>query len=36
VHGHVVLCARDRRHAVITSDRGDLEKIDPELAIIDI
>jgi hypothetical protein len=26
---HVALCARERDHAVVTSDRDDLARIDP-------
>src|SRR5262245_21905669 len=28
---HVVLCARQRHHAVLTSDPGDIARIDPAL-----
>jgi hypothetical protein len=31
---HVVLCARERRHAVVTSDPDDMFRIDPELPLI--
>jgi hypothetical protein len=31
---HVALCARERRHAIVTSDPGGLLRIDPELAVI--
>ncbi len=31
---HVALCARERHHAVITSDADDLARIDPELPLI--
>lgn len=31
---HVALCARERRHAIVTSDPGDMLRIDPELAVI--
>ena len=31
---HVVLCARERRHAVITSDPDDISRVDPALPII--
>jgi hypothetical protein len=31
---HVAMCARERRHAVVTSDPGDLSRIDPGLSII--
>jgi len=30
----VAVCARDRRHAVITSDPGDIAAIDPALTLI--
>lgn len=30
----VALCARDRGHAVITSDPGDISAIDPSLTLI--
>ncbi len=31
---HVALCARDRRHAVVTSDPADIARIDPTLPLI--
>lgn len=31
---HVALCARERRHAVITSDPDDISRVDPALPII--
>lgn len=31
---HVALCARERRHAVVTSDPADFARIDPELPVI--
>ncbi|MGI8414485.1 MAG: PIN domain-containing protein [Solirubrobacteraceae bacterium] len=31
---HVALCARDRRHAVLTSDPDDIARIDPTLRLI--
>jgi predicted nucleic acid-binding protein len=31
---HVALCARERRHAVVTSDPDDLSRIDPGLPVI--
>lgn len=31
----VVVCARQRRHAVLTSDPGDLQRIGPELRLLD-
>jgi len=31
---HVALCARDRRHAVVTSDPDDIARIDPTLQLI--
>jgi hypothetical protein len=31
---HVVLCARERSHAVVTSDPGDVLRIDPALPVI--
>lgn len=33
---HVALCARERRHAVVTSDPDDLARIDPALPLIAI
>ena len=33
---HVVMCARERRHAVVTSDPDDLSRIDPGLPIISV
>lgn len=31
---HVALCAREREHAVVTSDADDLARIDPALPLI--
>ena len=31
---HVALCARERRHAVITSDPDDISTVDPALPVI--
>jgi predicted nucleic acid-binding protein len=31
---HVALCAREREHAVVTSDTNDLARIDPALRLI--
>jgi hypothetical protein len=31
---HVALCARQRRHAVVTSDPDDMARIDPALPVI--
>jgi predicted nucleic acid-binding protein len=31
---HVALCARERGHAVVTSDPGDISRIDPSLPVI--
>jgi len=31
---HVVLCARDRRHVVVTSDSNDIARIDSMLQLI--
>ncbi len=31
---HVALCARERHHAVVTSDLDDLARIDPDLPLI--
>ena len=31
---HVALCAREREHAVVTSDPDDLARIDPALPLI--
>ena len=31
---HVALCARERRHALITSDPDDISRVDPRLPII--
>ena len=31
---HVALCARERRHAVVTSDPDDMLRIDPALPVI--
>lgn len=33
---HVAMCARERRHAVVTSDPDDLSRIDPGLPIISV
>jgi hypothetical protein len=34
VDASVVLCARDRSHAVVTSDAGDLRRLDGQLQLI--
>jgi predicted nucleic acid-binding protein len=31
---HLAICARERRHAVVTSDPDDLSRIDPALPVI--
>lgn len=31
---HVALCARERRHAVITSDPDDISRVDPAVSVI--
>lgn len=31
---HLALCARERHHAVVTSDPGDIGRVDPALALI--
>ena len=31
---HVALCARERGHAVVTSDHDDIARVDPALVII--
>lgn len=33
---HVVICARRSGQAVLTSDPGDLQRLDPELAVIPV
>lgn len=33
---HVVICARRARQQVVTSDPGDLRKLDPELTLITV
>lgn len=33
---HVAICARERGHAIVTSDPGDILHIDPELPVIRI
>ncbi len=33
---HVAVCARDRGHAVVTSDRQDIAKINSKLQVIDV
>lgn len=33
---HVVVCARRAGHAVVTSDRDDLRRLDPQLPLIDV
>jgi len=35
VDASVVVCARRRRHSVVTSDPGDLQKLGPELQLLD-
>jgi hypothetical protein len=31
---HVALCARERQHAVVTTDPDDMSRIDPGLPVI--
>jgi predicted nucleic acid-binding protein len=33
---HVVVCARRAGHAVVTSDPDDLQRLDPDLPLIDV
>jgi predicted nucleic acid-binding protein len=33
---HVALCARERGHAVVTSDVDDISRVDPSLVIISV
>jgi predicted nucleic acid-binding protein len=33
---HVALCARERGHAVVTSDVNDISRVDPSLVIISV
>jgi hypothetical protein len=33
---HVSLCARERGHAVVTSDPADIARVDPSLSIISV
>jgi hypothetical protein len=33
---HVVICARRAEQAVLTSDAGDLRRIDPELSLVSV
>jgi hypothetical protein len=33
---HVAMCARERGHAVVTSDPGDILRIDPALPVISV
>lgn len=36
IDASVVLCARARKHTVMTSDSGDLRRLDPDLELIEI
>jgi hypothetical protein len=36
VDAHVVVCARMSRHAIVTSDAGDLRRLDPTLDLIEV
>lgn len=36
VDAHVVICARRARQAVVSSDRDDLQRLDPTLRVIDV
>lgn len=36
VDASVALCARERAHAVVTSDPGDLRALDPGLRLIEV
>jgi predicted nucleic acid-binding protein len=31
---HIALCARERRHAVVTSDPADISRVDPSLPLL--
>jgi predicted nucleic acid-binding protein len=33
---HVALCARERGHAIVTSDPADIARVDPSLSIISV
>jgi hypothetical protein len=33
---HVAMCARERNHAVVSSDSGDLARIDPDLPLVKV
>jgi hypothetical protein len=35
VHASVILCARARKHMIVTSDRDDLQRLDPNVTLID-
>lgn len=36
IDASVVLCARARGHAIVTSDAGDLRRLDPSLTLIEV
>jgi predicted nucleic acid-binding protein len=36
VDAHVVVCARREGNAIVTSDAGDLKRIDPDLRLISV
>jgi hypothetical protein len=36
IDASVVLCARARNHAVVTSDPDDLRRLDPDLELIEV
>jgi predicted nucleic acid-binding protein len=36
IDAHVALCARERGHAVVTSDLDDIARVDPSLVIISV
>jgi hypothetical protein len=33
---HVALCARERRHAIVTSDPDDIARVDPSVPVIPV
>ena len=36
VDAHVIYCARRSRQAVVTSDAGDLRRLDPNLSLVEV
>ncbi len=36
IDASAIICARERNHSIVTSDRGDMTKLDPKAALIEV